>query len=201
MGNNNDYHGRAGWVYIARCESMKEGVLKIGATTNDPNLRAKQLTASTSSPTQFTILYSRQTPNCTETERAMHQALADKRLNQKREFFNVSLYEASRTLDSLCGPLDFADMTYADFYATLEDRGDGVLNEQEIALLREFERKKTESNKLKRTIELRKRTGCPFLTEDDFAEKPKKRKQSLREFFSELIDILFGDTPNNKHPN
>lgn len=131
------YNGSEGWVYLARCETMRDGVLKIGSTTNDPNLRAKQLTASTSAPTAFTILYSRKVRDCTAVEAAMHRAFAAVRLNERREFFNVSLFEAAKTLDSLAGSItsnfDDPPTPYAELFATFEDRGDGVLNEDEIA--------------------------------------------------------------------
>lgn len=132
-----------GWVYIARCESMKEGILKIGCTINDPNFRAQQLSASTSAATPFHIIYSREVDDCFTVEKQMHAAFADRRVSKNREFFAVSLYEASRTLDSLSGNI-FSKMDpptpFAELFASFPDRGDGKLNEEEIKACRKLEK-------------------------------------------------------------
>lgn len=121
--------GEAGWVYIARCDTQREGILKIGASTNPPDQRAKQLTASTSAATAFHILYSRKVADCTLVEQKMHEAFSDRRVNESREFFAVSVYEAGRTLDALAGETFslFKPLTpFAELFATFrDDNGEG----------------------------------------------------------------------------
>lgn len=117
--------GSPGYVYLIGNGSMP-GLLKLGATTDDPNLRAKQLTASTSSPTPFHVLYSREVPDVNAMEAAMHAAFASQRINENREFFRVSLYEAATTLDALCGDTQFHQdppTPWANLFATFPDNG------------------------------------------------------------------------------
>lgn len=111
-----------------RNEAMKEGILKIGACTCLPEERAKQLTASTSSALPFVVLYSRATQDVNATEAAMHAAFAAQRVNEGREYFRVSLYEAARTLDSLCADTfsRFDPPTpFAELFSTFPDDGSG----------------------------------------------------------------------------
>ena len=129
-----------GYCYLMRNEAMKEGILKIGASTCLPEERAKQLTASTSSALPFVVLYSRATNDVNATEAAMHSAFAAQRVNEGREYFRVSLYEAARTLDSLCADTfsRFDPPTpMAELFASFPDDGTGrsLTVEEQIACL------------------------------------------------------------------
>lgn len=90
---------KPGYIYIMSSASIP--YLKIGQTTDDPVVRAKQLSASTSAATPFHVAYARKVPDANLAERAIHVALAQYRVSDNREFFKVSLYEAARTLDAL----------------------------------------------------------------------------------------------------
>ncbi len=118
--------GTSGFVYLVRSEAMREGIIKIGACTCFPEERAKQLSASTSAATQFQVLYSREVPDVNEAEAAMHRAFAAQRVNENREFFRISLYEAARTLDALCGDI-FSKLEprtpFAELFYTFPDDG------------------------------------------------------------------------------
>ncbi len=131
--------GAPGTVYVMSNVSMP-GILKIGATTDTAVNRAKQLTASTSSPTPFVVLYHRPVPDVNAAEAAMHRAFAGQRVNEGREFFAVSLYEAARTLDALCGEIlsKLEPRTpYAELFATFPDDGTGrELDSEERAACR-----------------------------------------------------------------
>ena len=90
--------------------------------------RAKQLSAATASPTPFTVLYSRAVADCNEVEARMHAIFADRRVNEGREFFSVSLYEAATALDGLCGDKRFKPKPltpWAELFASFPDDGSG----------------------------------------------------------------------------
>ncbi len=147
-------NGSKGFCYIMGSAALggtepgEAGLLKIGATTLSPAERAKQLTASTASPLPFFVLYSRPVPDVNAAEAAMHEIFASKRVNEKREFFRVSLLEAAKMLDLLCAsyePFDSGppvETPYAELFASFEERPDDpYLNETEQAAVRALERK------------------------------------------------------------
>ena len=137
-----------GWVYVMSNPSHNlagQGpLLKIGCSTADPSVRAKQLTASTSSPTAFNVIYAREVKDANKAERQIHSALAAYRVNEGREFFRVSVFEAARTLDWICGEVtsNLEPATpFAELFASFEDSDDPELNEEEQAKCRELERR------------------------------------------------------------
>jgi len=132
------------------------GLIKVGQTTLDPHERARQLTASTSSPTPFFCAYSRPTNDANASESHAHELLDAYRINSGREFFRISLEQAILTIDHVCGgeraiaavALSYVDSgppvetPYADLMSTFEEReSDGyTLNETEQAAVRALER-------------------------------------------------------------
>ncbi len=118
--------GSPGHCYVLSNPSF-EGVLKIGATTLDPVTRAKQLSAATAAPTPFHVVYSRKVPDVNEAERMMHAAFADRRVNEGREFFRVSVFEAATTMDKLVGGESAirheVATPFAELFATFPDDG------------------------------------------------------------------------------
>lgn len=127
----------------ALCRSVDGGppILKIGASTNEPDLRAQQLTASTSAPTAFTCVYSRWVDDVTTGEARVHEMLAHCRINERREFFGCSIYEACLAVDRVAGgaPRVHHDppTPLADLFATFpDDGGPRELTESEQAQIR-----------------------------------------------------------------
>lgn len=135
--------GTPGVVYILSNESMPY-LLKVGCSTDTAIARAKQLSAATASPTPFVVAYSRFVSDCNEVEAKMHQIFADRRVNDGREFFEVSLYEAATALDGLCGDKRFKPKPltpFSELFATFPDDGDGrELTPEEQARCRALER-------------------------------------------------------------
>jgi T5orf172 domain-containing protein len=131
---------KPGWIYIMSNSSIP--YLKIGQTTDDPNTRAGQLSAPTSAPTPFHVAYCRKVPNCNLAERAIHSALANCRVNESREFFKTSVYEAARILDSLLVEtfsMHEPPTPFAELFATFADSDDPNLDEEERAACRALE--------------------------------------------------------------
>lgn len=136
--------GSPGHVYILSNASMP-GILKIGATTDFPDERAKQLTTSTSAASPFFVAYSREVSDCTAIEAQMHSAFAPQRVNESREFFRISLYEAARTLDMLAGDI-FSKLKpatpFAELFSSFADDGSArELTESERRQCQELQRR------------------------------------------------------------
>ena len=136
--------GQPGFVYLATSSTLSAaGLLKIGATTHDPDLRMKQLTASTSSPTPFFVAYSRRVSDVNDVEQRLHELFDDRRVNEGREFFQVTVYEAAMALDKMAGEgtrwKNEPETPWAELFATFPDDGsDRELTPEEAARCREL---------------------------------------------------------------
>ena len=90
----------AQWVYVLTNPSMP-GMVKIGYTKDDPNLRVKQLNASTGVAVDFTLEWAFGCYNAIELEQEVHKHLNSFRVNTNREFFNVSVDKAKTAIKML----------------------------------------------------------------------------------------------------
>lgn len=88
-----------GYVYILSNPAMP-GLLKIGRTDRRPEARARELAASTGVPSEFCVEFSVLVADSMSAERFVHKTLEDKgyRNSKNREFFSVSLEEASEVI-------------------------------------------------------------------------------------------------------
>ena len=80
-----------GHLYIMRSGTHSLDVYKIGKTTRQPELRAKELTATTGVPTQFEILAQWRVGDVDSVEKEIHHRLRKYRVNRRREFFRAPL--------------------------------------------------------------------------------------------------------------
>lgn len=99
------YEGRKGegdsWVYVLANESQP-GMYKIGYTNKDDvNERVKQLSRSTSVPTEFTLEYAFRCFNGERLESEIHKSLKSYRVSKDREFFAVTINEAKEIIEDL----------------------------------------------------------------------------------------------------
>ena len=85
-----------GYVYILTNPVMP-GLIKIGKTRLAPADRAAQL-HTTGVPSGFQVEYACHTPDPDAVERAMHDAFGPKRLNDRREFFQIEPAQAIAVL-------------------------------------------------------------------------------------------------------
>jgi len=88
------------YVYILTNDAMP-GLVKIGYTKDDPNLRVKQLNASTGVAVDFTLEWAFGCYNAIELEQEVHKHLASFRLNTNREFFKISVDKAKTAIKML----------------------------------------------------------------------------------------------------
>ena len=77
------------------------GLVKIGYTKDDPNLRVKQLNASTGVAVDFMLEWAFGCYNAIELEQEVHKHLNSFRVNTNREFFNVSVDKAKTAIKML----------------------------------------------------------------------------------------------------
>lgn len=83
-----------GFVYALINPSL-DGIVKIGSTTRDPEMRAKELSAATGVPTPFIVAYSISVSDALSAEAHVHTALEQRgfRVSENREFFHAKLPE------------------------------------------------------------------------------------------------------------
>lgn len=81
-----------GYVYVLS-NSAYPGLLKIGKTHREPEIRVKELSSATGVPKPFKIEFYVHTPDCDSLELKTHRYFMKYRYVKNREFFNVSLEE------------------------------------------------------------------------------------------------------------
>lgn len=86
-----------GYVYVMINQYMP-GIVKIGKTTDAPEKRAKDLSSATGVPTPFLLAYYIKVDDCDRFEKQIHQILEKNRVNENREFFQISSTEAINTI-------------------------------------------------------------------------------------------------------
>ena len=81
-----------GFIYIMS-NPAHPGLLKIGQTGRDPDIRRKAL-SSTGVPEEFVIEYQALSSDYEALEKKIHRKLSDVRLSKGKEFFKISVPEA-----------------------------------------------------------------------------------------------------------
>ena len=87
-----------GIIYLLQNPSFQETIIKIGVTT-DLTKRMEDLYRTSGVPTPFTCYYAREVQNAKEIESKLHGGLRSRRINPKREFFDVDPEEAKKLLE------------------------------------------------------------------------------------------------------
>ena len=85
------------WVYILSNPSSP-GLLKIGYTKQTPEERCKQISSATGVALPYKIEWAYKCFNGETVEREVHHKLKAYRVNNNKEFFQVSLEEAKETI-------------------------------------------------------------------------------------------------------
>jgi len=88
------------WVYILSNPALPN-MLKIGYTKNEPEVRAKQISASTGVALPYKVEWAFQCFNGEQLEQEVHAELATYRVNQNREFFDIPLDEAQEAIEKI----------------------------------------------------------------------------------------------------
>lgn len=88
------------WVYILSNPTMP-GMFKIGYTKNNPDERAKQISNATGVALPYKVEWAFHCYNGFALEQECHHKLEKYRVNNNREFFQMSLEEAKTTVEEL----------------------------------------------------------------------------------------------------
>ena len=119
-----------GYVYALTGGGLEPGIYKIGATTNHPLERARQLSASSGVISPFVVAYYRQLRNPFGVEAEIHRQLDLYRINDSREFFKLPLHKIITLLeqyDEVNGIFygDDIETPFANLFASFEARNPG----------------------------------------------------------------------------
>ena len=86
------------WVYILSNPSLPKEYLKIGYTKLKPEERAIQISSATGVPTPYKVEWAYKCFNGEIVERMTHEKLKAFRVNNRKEFFHISLEEAKDSI-------------------------------------------------------------------------------------------------------
>jgi len=88
------------FVYLLSNPALP-GLLKIGYTSKKPSIRSKEISSSTGVPIPFNIEFVHRTSNGQALEKAVHKYLENYRVNNKKEFFQVSVNTARQVITEI----------------------------------------------------------------------------------------------------
>ena len=101
---SNMYANRDGdydsWVYVLS-NASQPGLLKIGYTKNTPDERAKQISNATGVPIPYKVEWAFNCYDGFSLEQEVHHKLGKYRVNNNREFFQISLNEAKISIEEI----------------------------------------------------------------------------------------------------
>ena len=86
------------WVYVLSNPSLPKEYLKIGYTKLKPEERATQISSATGVPTPYKVEWAYKCFNGEMVERMTHEKLKASRVNNRKEFFHISLEEAKNNI-------------------------------------------------------------------------------------------------------
>lgn len=90
-----------GWVYVLSNPCMP-GIYKVGMTTTSPEVRARELSSATGVPAPFKIEAAFYSHSPLDSEKEVHEALSEWRVNESREFFEIELEEILHACSLSC---------------------------------------------------------------------------------------------------
>lgn len=94
--NNREGEGDS-WVYVLTNRTMPN-LVKIGYTDKTPDKRAEQVSRGTGVPVKFNVEFAFKCFNAHALEIELHRYLKNYRVNNDREFFQISVSEAKEAI-------------------------------------------------------------------------------------------------------
>jgi hypothetical protein len=89
MPQENEAMEDSGIIYVLTNPKMP-GLVKVGCTTGNVEDRISDLSSATGVPVAFQCHFAARVPDMAAKEKTLHQLFSDKRVNPKREFFDVA---------------------------------------------------------------------------------------------------------------
>jgi hypothetical protein len=130
----------AGKIYVLRNSALKGTIVKVGRTMRTSEERAKEISNATGVPLGYEVLYEDDVLDCVLAEQLVHKYLEEKRINPKREFFDVPLKEVVRIVLKTCLKVDYAITSQAGgklwLFINVSSMGVGRLDELKSILKR-----------------------------------------------------------------
>lgn len=93
---------KPGKIYVLRNPMHQDALVKIGRTKSSSEERSRQVSSSTGVPFPFEVLFEEDVADCELAEKLIHQKLSDYRINKRREFFQLPLKVAVKTVFEIC---------------------------------------------------------------------------------------------------
>jgi T5orf172 domain len=90
-----------GIIYVMRSPAHDPDIFKIGLTRREPEKRSRELSSATGVALPFATLAHWEVGNCSAIEAEIHNRLAAYRINDRREFFRISLQVLVRVINSI----------------------------------------------------------------------------------------------------
>ena len=97
MAENKYYEG---FIYILNNPSL-EGIVKIGATTKDPNDKCRELSSNPSIPTPFNIVYYLSSMNPFKVVGIVYEILDKYTVDKSRDFFKVDVAQTVNLIEDI----------------------------------------------------------------------------------------------------
>lgn len=126
-----------GKIYILRNSAFKDRLVKIGLTTRLSEERAIELSKPTGVPNEFEVLYEEDVIDCKLAEKLIHDKLIKYRHNSRREFFDIPLKMAVKTVFETCQKVNTAyNSKYRARLAIAINHE--ILNKQNLEVIRDL---------------------------------------------------------------
>lgn len=93
----------AGYIYVLQNKAFGANVIKIGLTKRNPDTRARELySGATGVPLPFDVAFAYSVVDCAVAEKSIHYNLRAFRLNNRREFFRMSVSVGASVAYRIC---------------------------------------------------------------------------------------------------
>lgn len=112
-----------GWLYALRNPVFKLPLLKLGMTKQTPYERSAKISSATAIPAPFELVYYVHVSNRWHAEAFVHSRLDKDRYRPNREFFNVTIAQAIRTLDQAAQHFPITMGNHQSFSVLPQDYG------------------------------------------------------------------------------
>ncbi|MES2037210.1 MAG: GIY-YIG nuclease family protein [Pseudomonadota bacterium] len=97
---------QSGYIYVMRSAAHSKDIFKVGLTSRTCDIRANELSRSTSSPDHFLVVEEWYVSDCKLAEKLIHEKLDQFRINPNREYFKARYNVIFSAIDSVISSID-----------------------------------------------------------------------------------------------
>lgn len=172
--NDKEYFTMKGWVYVISNQAMN-GLVKVGYSTKDPELRAEELN-HTGSPHPYVVEYEVLLENPYQIEQKVHKLLKD--VHEGKEWFRCSIEEAIAAIYQTVGDAIITE----NFKKTQREKAEQIYRQK-----REQEIKEQEIERQKKEQEIKER---------EIKEKLRDEENRIKQEYEKIIATRFTPRPS-----